>query len=246
MSASHSTAIVIGASSGIGEAMVRKLAASGTRVAAVARRQGELDRIAAACDGKVAGYGHDVRDFDVAPALFDRIVADLGGGVDLFIYNSGVMPPVEESEYNFDKDRKMIEVNLLGAIRWIDLAAAHMEARRNGTLAAISSVAGERGRRGTPVYTTSKAGLTAFMEAMRNRLARYGVEVVTVKPGPVETPMTVGLKRLPLMISADACADGALALIRGGTGEGYVPAIWGLIMAIIKLVPSAIFRKTNI
>lgn len=245
MSQTFSNAIVVGASSGIGEAMVRKLAAGGTRVAAVARRGAELERVAADTGGKVVPHVHDVRDFDAAPAIFDRILADFGGTLDLFVYNSGVMPAVAEGEYNFDKDREMIEVNLLGAIRWIDLAAAHMEARRAGTLCAISSVAGERGRRGNPVYTTSKAALTAFMEAMRNRLTRYGVEVVTVKPGPVATAMTAGTKQ-PLIITADACADGALALIRAGTGEGFVPATWGPIMTVIRAVPSVVFRRTNI
>jgi NAD(P)-dependent dehydrogenase (short-subunit alcohol dehydrogenase family) len=120
-----------------------------------------------------------------------------------------------------------------------------MEGQRKGTLCGISSVAGDRGRRGNPAYHTSKAGLTTFLEALRNRLSRYGIHVVTVKPGPVDTPMTTGLK-LPLLITADACADGALALMRAGTGEGYVPAVWGPIMAVIRSVPSLIFRRTNI
>ena len=238
------TAILVGASSGIGEAMVKKLAKDGTRVAAVARRRSELERIAAECGGNVRIYPHEVRDYDATPALFDRMVADLGG-CDLFVYNAGVMPRVEESEYNFDKDREMIEVNLLAAMCWLDLAAAHMEAQRKGTLCGISSVAGDRGRRGNPAYHTSKAGLTTFMEALRNRVSRYGVNVVTVKPGPVDTAMTKGLK-LPLMIGVDEAADGALALMRAGTGEGYVPAVWGPIMAIIRSVPSFIFRRTNI
>jgi NAD(P)-dependent dehydrogenase (short-subunit alcohol dehydrogenase family) len=112
-------------------------------------------------------------------------------------------------------------------------------------LCGISSVAGDRGRRGNPAYHTSKAGLTTFLEALRNRVSRHGVNVVTVKPGPVDTPMTKGLK-LPLLISADACADGALALMRAGTAEGYVPAVWGPIMWVIRNVPSVLFRRTNI
>jgi decaprenylphospho-beta-D-erythro-pentofuranosid-2-ulose 2-reductase len=244
MAASFSTAIIVGASSGLGEAMVRKLAKEGTRVAAVARRASELDRIAAECGANVRVYPHEVRDYDATPALFDRIVADLGG-CDLVVYNAGVMPRVEESEYDFHKDREMIEINLLGAMCWLDLAAAHMEAQRRGTICGISSVAGDRGRRGNPAYHTSKAGLTTFMEALRNRVSRYGVNVVTVKPGPVDTPMTKGLK-LPLMIGVDEAADGALALMRAGTAEGYVPAIWGPIMWVIRNVPSVVFRRTNI
>jgi NADP-dependent 3-hydroxy acid dehydrogenase YdfG len=121
MSEPFATAVVIGASSGIGEAMVRKLAASGTRVAVVARRQAELERLAEGSGGKILPFVHDVHDYDAAPGLFDRMVAELGG-CDLFVYNAGVMPRVEESEYNFAKDREMLEVNLLGAVCWLDLA----------------------------------------------------------------------------------------------------------------------------
>jgi short-subunit dehydrogenase len=240
------TAVVIGASVGIGAEMVRQLAASGTMVAAVSRRLPELEALQAACGGaeRVRVYGHDVKAFDEAPGLFDRIAADLGS-VDCLVYNAGVMPRVEESEYNFAKDREMIEVNLLGAMAWLNPAAAYMEARGAGTLVGVSSVAGDRGRRGNPAYHTSKAALTAYLEALRNRLDRYGVHVVTVKPGPVATAMTEGLK-LPLMITAEEAARGALALAEGGTGVGYGPRTWAPIMLTIQHVPSVIFRRTNI
>ena len=187
-------AIVVGASSGIGEALARRLAAAGARVALVARRASELERIAGelrAAGGQARAFAHDVARLDEVPALFDRIVADLGG-LDLLAYAAGVMPAVAESEYTFAKDREMIEVNLLGAIAWMDPAAARFEAQRGGTLLGISSVSGERGRRGAPGYAASKAGLTAWLEALRNRLARFGVNVVTVKPGFVDTAMTRG------------------------------------------------------
>lgn len=238
------TAIVIGASSGIGEGLVRKLASSGVKVAAVARRRSELDRIAGECGPNVRAYAHDVRNFDEAPVLFDRICADLGS-VDLFVYNSGVMPRVEEGEYNFTKDREIIEVNLLGAMAWLNPAAAYMESRRKGTLAGVSSVAGDRGRRGNPAYHTSKAALTTYLEALRNRVSRYGVEVVTIKPGPVATPMTVGLK-LPLTIDVERCTSEMMTALEAGCGTTYVPAIWQPIMLTIQHVPSVIFRRTNI
>jgi decaprenylphospho-beta-D-erythro-pentofuranosid-2-ulose 2-reductase len=231
-------AIVVGASSGIGAEVVKKLVASGCKVAGVARRTEPIEALGA------LAFAHDVRSYDEAGPLFDRIVEELGG-LDLLIYNSGVMPDVEEHEYNFEKDRLMLEVNVLGGVNWLNLGAAHMEAQRSGTLVGVSSVAGDRGRRGAPVYTTSKAAMTAFLEALRNRLHRYGVNVVTVKPGPVRTAMTEGME-LPFIIDADKAADGLLKLAGSGTGEGYVPLIWWPIMSIIQRVPSFIFRKTNI
>ncbi|MCK6520365.1 SDR family NAD(P)-dependent oxidoreductase, partial [Myxococcota bacterium] len=236
MSTAFPRALIVGASSGIGATLALKLAASGAKVAAVARRQTELDALAAQSGGKILPYAGDVLDYVSTPALFDRIVEDLSG-LDLFIYNAGVMPPVEESEYNFDKDRQMLEVNLVAAVQWSNLAGAHFEAARSGVLCGISSVAGERGRRGSPVYTASKAGLTAYLEAMRNRLTRYGVRVVTIKPGPVQTPMTAGLK-LPLMIPAERAADEIISALEGGAIEAFVPAIWRPIMFVVRNVPS--------
>lgn len=227
----------------MGAELVRKLATQGTRVAAVARREDLLRKLASESE-RIVPFPHDVREYETAPPLFDRICEELDG-VDLVVYCAGVMPAVEEHEYNFEKDRAQLEVNLVGAVLWLNLAAAQMEARRSGTIVGIASVAGDRGRRGAPVYTASKGGLITYLEALRNRVHRYGVEVVTVKPGPVETPMTAGL-RLPFMISADAAADGILKLARNGTGSGYVPWIWRPIMTIIRFVPSFIFRKTNI
>ncbi len=235
-------AIVIGASSGIGEGLVKALASAGYRVAAIARRRELLEALATP---QVQIYSHDVRSIEEAPLVFDKIVEDFGD-IRLAIYAAGVMPEIEEGEYNTQKDDAMVQVNFMGAIAWLNLAAAHMEARRSGTLLAISSVAGDRGRRGNPAYTASKAGLTAYLEALRNRLTRYGVNVITVKPGPVDTPMTAGTEQ-PLMISTDECVSGIMKRIeQDRPATAYIPRIWGVIMLVIRHVPSFIFRRTNI
>jgi short-subunit dehydrogenase len=140
----------------------------------------------------------------------------------------------------------MLAVNLTGAISWSDPAAAHFQAQRAGTLVCISSIAGVRGRRGNPVYGASKAGLSAYYEALRNRLSRYGVNVVTIKPGYVDTAMTQGQAGLFWVISAEAAARTSLAIAaRGGSREAFVPARWALVAAIIKCIPSMIFRRLN-
>src|SRR3954469_16199498 len=118
----YQTAIVVGASSGIGAALTEKLAAAGCTVAAVARRQERLEELAARYPGKVLPVTHDVTQYDEVPALFQEVTGKLGG-LDLIVYASGVMPEVGEQEYNFEKDRAMVEVNLLGAIAWLNQAA---------------------------------------------------------------------------------------------------------------------------
>jgi NAD(P)-dependent dehydrogenase (short-subunit alcohol dehydrogenase family) len=156
------------------------------------------------------------------------------------------MPRVAEDEYSFEKDRSMIEVNLLGAIAWINEAAERFKANGRGTIVGVSSVAGDRGRRGQPVYCTSKAALDTYLEAVRNRVGRSGVRVVTVKPGPVDTPMTRGLDKLPLLIPVEAAARQILAAAARGKRVAYVPGKWRPIMAVLRSIPSPVFQKLNV
>lgn len=240
-----SKVIVVGASSGMGAALAAALATRGASVAAVARRADALEALAAAHGGRIRPYPFDTTDADAVPALFQRLVADLGG-LDGIVYAAGVMPAVAEGEYSFDKDRAMVDVHLLGAMAWLNPAAAHFEAARAGTIIGISSVAGERGRRKNPGYAASKAGFTAYLEALRNRCSRYGVNVVTAKPGFVDTPMTKGIEGLFWLISADDAAARILRLADKGTSaSGYVPRRWALVMFIIRMIPSFVFRRLN-
>jgi len=232
----------------MGAEIAKQLASKGCTVALVARREAELSALAAEINqagGTARTYPHDVRDFDAVPALFQNICRDLGG-LDLIIYAAGVMPRIREEEYNFEKDRAMIDVNVLGAVAWLNEAAVRFAATQAGTLVGISSVAGDRGRRGQPVYCTSKAALNTYLESLRNRLGRLGVRVVTIKPGPVDTPMTKGLDKLPLLIPAEEAARQIILAAENGVHTAYVPGTWRLIMAILRAIPSGIFKKMNI
>jgi decaprenylphospho-beta-D-erythro-pentofuranosid-2-ulose 2-reductase len=247
MNAPWQRAIVVGASSGIGAEVARQLAREGCRVALVARRAAELGRLAEEIGGSPTAcvYAHDVTTFDGVPALFERICRDLGG-LDLVVYAAGVMPRVGETEYAFAKDRAIVEVNVLGAIAWLNEAARRFERAGAGTIVGLSSVAGDRGRRGNPVYCASKAALTAYLEALRNRLARRGVLVVTVKPGPVATPMTAGMDRLPLLVPVEKAARQILDAARRGASTAYVPRVWAPIMFVLRHLPSAVMRRLDL
>lgn len=248
MKRKYQHAVVIGASSGIGEELAVQLARQGARVAIVARRIEELERVAKRirdAGGTVFCYAHDVRDYDAVDPLFDRIVDELGG-LDCAVYAAGVMPRIAEGEYDFVKDRAMLEINLVGAVAWLNRAALHCEAQRAGTLVGVSSIAGERGRRGAPVYCTSKAGFSAYLEALRNRCSRYGVNVVTAKPGFIDTPMTAGMPGLFWLISPEAAAKSILRLANGRGRSGFVPWRWTLVAFVLKRIPSFLFRHSNI
>jgi len=251
LSQTTKTAIVVGASSGIGEELAKLLARKGYRVALVARRREELDRIAGSINKGAApgapralAYAHDVANTGEVPVLFQRIVHELGG-FHLIVYCAGVMPKVAEAEYNTAKDRTIFEVNVIGAMAWLNEAAARCEQQEGGIIAGISSVAGDRGRKGFPAYAASKAALNAYLEGLRNRLGHRGVRVVTIKPGPVRTAMTEGLK-MPFMIDADDAARQIYKAIHTTKTTAYVPLIWWPIMTAIRLVPSFLFRGKNI
>jgi len=239
-------AIVVGASSGIGAALVRQLAAEGYTVAALARREEQLRALEEECTGapgRVVLATHDVLASSEVPGLFERIVRELGG-LDLFVYAAGIMSEVGPDEYDTNKDLNMLAINTGGCIAWCNEVARLFATQRSGTLVGISSVAGDRGRKGAPVYGTSKAAMNAYLESLRNRLGEVGVHVCTIKPGFVDTVMTEG-KDVFWVISPEAAAKQILSAARNRVNVRYVPLRWGLVMTVIRAIPSAIFRHLS-
>ncbi len=236
-------AMIVGASSGIGREMVRGLAAGGTKVAALSRRTERLDELAAEFPGLVLPYAADVRETDGVPELFRRICADLGG-LDLFVYNAGVMTTHEEPTDDWDGDLAMLQTNVRGAVRWTNEAATRFGAMGGGTLVGIGSVAGDRGRYLNPVYNASKAFLHTYLESLRNRLGPKGVRVVTIKPGPVWTEMTTHMKWKKAMTAGTAARIALAKMERGG--EHYLSPVHWAIFKAIQLTPSRIFQRVRI
>jgi len=241
------TALVVGASSGIGAALARRLAAGGARVAMVARREDRLRELVESLGGgdRARAWVHDVRNRDEIPGLFEEICRWLGG-LDLMVYAAGISHRVAFTEYDTAKDVETIEVNLLGAIAWINPAAARFGRLGRGTIVGSGSIAGDRGRVGAPAYNTSKAGLHTYLEAVRNRIARTGARVVTIKPGFVETAMTEGLPGLFWVIPPDRAAEVILKKARRGVVTAYVPARWRLVSWVVRAIPSRIFRRLKV
>ncbi len=238
-------AIIVGASSGIGEALAARLTQEGCRVALVARRAEALQAIATRLNAEAGSelacaYAHDARETAGVPALFAEITQALGG-LDLIVYAAGIMPRLAPDQYATELDVDTITTNFTGAVAWLNEAAERFGRAGAGTLVGISSVAGDRGRRGNAVYGATKAGLNAYLESLYNRLSRKGVAVVNVKPGPVETPMTTGLK-MPGMAPVDQVAGEILDAAKAGTPVVYTPAKWRLVMRVIRAIPAPIFK----
>lgn len=238
-------AIVIGASSGLGAALVHQLAAQRYRVAAVARREAELAALRdSAGRDAVRPYVHDVTEHEQVPLLFDQITRDIGG-LDLIIYAAAVQPPVALHEYDFAKDEAMLSTNLMGAVAWLNLAALRFERARGGHIVGISSIAGDRGRVGSPVYNTSKAGLDTYLEALRNRLSRYGVTVTTIKPGFIDTELLKNAAKTFWVISPEEAAAQTIQAINRRRQIAYIPPRWRFISLAVRSVPSILFRRLS-
>lgn len=235
--------IVVGASSGIGRELVRQLAARGDRVAAVARREDRLQELAAEQPQRILAFAHDVVQTDSVPELLAEICRQLGG-LDVVIYAAGAMPEVGPTEFAFEKDRAMIDVNFTGAVAWLNAAADRFQNVGHGTIVGIGSVAGERGRAGQPVYNASKAALKAYLEALRNRLSKQGVRVTTIKPGPTATEMTAHLKQSGMMSAEDA-AERILRVMDSGK-EKFLKPSHAVIFAIIRNIPTGVFRRLKL
>jgi short-subunit dehydrogenase len=120
------------------------------------------------------------------------------------------------------------------------------EAHKAGRIVVLGSVAGDRGRLSNYVYGSAKAGLHAYLQGLRARLWRSGVTVTTVKPGPVDTAMTYGLDKLPLLVQPEAVAAACLKAAQQGAEQVYVPVPWRLIMAVIRAIPERIFKRLSI
>jgi decaprenylphospho-beta-D-erythro-pentofuranosid-2-ulose 2-reductase len=243
--------IIIGASDGIGAALARRLAQQGYSLALLARRQDKLDLLCGEInqrsqEGRTRPYVHDVLDYEKAPGLLRKIVADLGG-LDLVVFVAGVnYPPGGIDKYNFANDRRMIETNLLGAMAWLTPVAEMFQSAKAGQIVGVSSVAGDRGRVGNPGYNTSKAGLSTYLEALRNRLTRHGVNVLTVKPGFVETEMIKAAQGpTPFKITTEKAVEDIWRAMSSRRQVVYTPSIWRWIMLAIQHTPSFIFRRLS-
>jgi decaprenylphospho-beta-D-erythro-pentofuranosid-2-ulose 2-reductase len=241
--------LVLGATSGIAEATCRIWAAQGASLFLVARNQEKLEAIAA--DLKIRGASYidiavaDLDDTDQHPALLAHAINSLTG-MDIAYLAHGILGDQAEAEQSFNTAAQILHTNLMAPISLLTWLANFCVQRRSGTLAVISSVAGDRGRKSNYVYGSSKAGLSAFLGGLRNRVDREGVNVLTIKPGPTRTAMTAGMPKSEKFASAESVAASIVKAIDSRQHVLYVPFQWQPIMFIIRNIPETIFKKLNL
>lgn len=241
--------LVLGATSGIAEATCRIWAAQGARLFLVARNAEKLAAVAADLKTRGASYIDtavaDLDDVDKHPALLAHAVNSLTG-LDVAYLTHGILGDQAKAEQDFNTAAQIIYTNFMAPVSLLTWLANFCVQRRAGTLAVISSVAGERGRKSNYVYGSSKAGLTAFLAGLRNRIDREGVTVLTIKPGPVKTAMTAGMKGSHKFADVDSVAESIVKAIDKRRDTVYVPFQWAAIMWVIRSIPERIFKKLNL
>jgi decaprenylphospho-beta-D-erythro-pentofuranosid-2-ulose 2-reductase len=238
--------LIIGASSAIAEHCARIWAARGDKLYLVSRNESHLRTIAT--DLKVRGASEmatncvDLNDMDQHIEFLDA-AEDAMGDVDVVLIAHGTLPNQKSCELSVEETLAEIQTNALSTVSLLTLIANRFEAKRDGTICVISSVAGDRGRASNYVYGSAKAMVTAFASGLRQRLHKSNVAIVTVKPGFVDTPMTADFKKGLLWARPNAVATKIVRAIDVSRTEVYVPGFWWAIMMFIKVIPSRIFRK---
>jgi decaprenylphospho-beta-D-erythro-pentofuranosid-2-ulose 2-reductase len=239
---------IFGATSAIAQAVARRLARSGVSLHLVARDAQKLDAVRAdiaARGAKVTTSLADLDEIDRHSALIEEAAQSMGG-LDAALIAQGTLPDQAACEGDFGLTQKQWRTNFVSPASLAALLANRFEAQGRGTIAAISSVAGDRGRRSNYVYGTAKGALSIFLEGLRARLEPKGVKVVVVKPGFVDTPMTASFPKGALWASPDTIAAGIVRAMESGAGEVYLPWFWWPIMFVIRHLPWAIFSRLKI
>jgi decaprenylphospho-beta-D-erythro-pentofuranosid-2-ulose 2-reductase len=241
--------LVLGATSGMAEAACRLWANRGDHLFLVARNAQKLTAVAA--DMRVRGAGSvetavaDLDDTAKHPELLAHAVNSLAG-LDIAFLALGVLGDAKAAEQNFAEANRIVQTNYVSAVSLLTWLGNFCAQRHHGTLAVLSSVAGDRGRKSNYVYGSSKAALSTFVDGLRNRIDREGVRVMTIKPGPVKTAMTEGMDVKSGMADVEDVAETLVKCIDKGTDVVYVPGKWRLIMTIIRAIPESIFKKLNL
>jgi len=241
--------LIVGATSTIAEQAARHFAAAGDALFLTGRNE---ERLAAITDDlqvrgapTVAARVMDADDLSAHAAMIDAAEAALGG-LDTVLVAYGTLPDQAACAADPAAAVAAWHTNAVSVIALLTDIANRFERQGFGTIAAISSVAGDRGRASNYVYGSAKAGLNAFMDGLRHRLFAAGVQVVTIRPGMVDTPMTADFDKGPLFASPEKVGADIHKAIEKGTAVCYTPGFWRLIMTIITALPRAIFHRTGL
>lgn len=238
---------IAGATGGIGSALATEYANRGWSVALLARDAAAMEALARTLEGARPGASVQTAsaDADTVGTTADAVAALIGacGTPDLAIYASGAMTPTTHDVMrDMEAFTDMLRVNVIGAAEFVESVLPPMRALGRGHVAALGSIAGERGRKGNPMYGASKAALHAYLEGVRNREAATGIRVSTIKPGFVRTRM-LGEGKYPGAIEPSHAARIIADRLAASAESFFVPRWWGGVALGLHVTPRGLFKR---
>lgn len=243
--------VILGALSAIAIATARIYAAEGAALM-LAARNGE----------RLKGLADDLRARGAAQVEIATLDLETGaararehlagwketlGGIDHVLVIYGYLGAQEKASADAAELTRIMAVNFSSAVQWCEAAAEIMRAQKSGSVVAVSSVAGDRGRQSNYAYGAAKGGLALYMQGLAHSLAKSGARAVAVKPGFVDTPMTDGMPKGGALWAKPQAIGQAIrrAADKGGPIQ-YAPGVWRIIMLVIRTVPAFVFHKTKL
>ena len=243
--------VIVGATSAIAEQCARLWSKeTPAEMILVGRDHEKVERIASDLRVRtptttITSFQTDFLDPDQIQTAVDRIFRE--GAVDIALVAHGSLPSQEDCQDNLNKCREALDVNGVSPVLFAEAFATNMQKADKGTLAIISSVAGDRGRKSNYVYGAAKGLVSRYVQGLQHRLAHTGVKVVLIKPGPTDTPMTAHLKQAGAKLAAvDHVAKDIVRGIATGQRVVYTPGIWSAIMMVIRHLPELVFNRMDI
>jgi decaprenylphospho-beta-D-erythro-pentofuranosid-2-ulose 2-reductase len=242
--------LIVGATSAIAIACAREWARSPSRFFLVGRNPSRLHQVADDLLARGAESAEcqtlDLNDIDAHPSALEAAMSALGAA-DIVVIAHGTLPDQSACEQSVAATLEQIHTNAVSVVAFLTLLASHMELQKHGVIAVISSVAGDRGRRSNYVYGSAKAMVSTFCEGLRGRMHPFGVRVLTVKPGFVDTPMTAALDLPKLLVaSPERVAKEIVKAVAAGKDILYTPWFWRPILAAIEAIPASVFKRLTL
>ena len=242
--------LIIGATSAIAQATLRRYASEQANLYLLGRNQAQLDTIAA--DAKVRGANEvhtaqlDVNQFETHQTVLNQVFETLKT-VDAVLIAHGTLPDQKACEQDVHRTMTELSTNGISTISLLTLLANQFEKQQHGTIAVITSVAGDRGRQSNYVYGAAKGMVSIFLQGLRNRLYAHNVQVLDIKPGFVDTPMTADFKKGALWAQPEQIAKNiTTAIDKKQSKTLYTPIFWMGIMFVIRNIPEAIFKRLKL
>ena len=232
---------ITGASSGIGKALALKFAREGWQVAASARREDLLNKIAESNEN-ISSFPLDVTDSEKCKVIFEQIKNKLQN-IDICFFSTGTWDPKKEKEIDIDQMKKVMNVNFFGTLNCIKAVEKYFREKNSGHISIVSSIAGYRGLPNSTGYGASKAALNNYAESLYFDFGRYNIRVSLVSPGFIKTPMTDKNKfPMPMIKSPEYAAEKMfIGLTKKNAFEIHFPIAFTIMMKLLKIMPNWLY-----